>query len=110
MRRCTTDYRMVAVQGSRYVPTPLIFTAYFITFSSKYTYQHHYLCSRNVLTHNLLHRLHYGFHMILTVNHVNQLICVMVKCGVLFEVRTGFSQVHTVASYCVSTQLELRTG
>jgi hypothetical protein len=26
----------------------------------------------------------------LKLNSVNQLICVMVKCGVLFEVRTGF--------------------
>jgi hypothetical protein len=32
----------------------------------------------------------YGFCMILTVNSVNQLIFVMVKCGVLFEVRTEF--------------------
>jgi hypothetical protein len=38
----------------------------------------------------------YGFYMILSVkrdyflNNVNQLIFVMVKCGVLFEVRTEF--------------------
>jgi hypothetical protein len=32
----------------------------------------------------------YGFSMILTVNNINQLIFVMVKCGVLFEVRTEF--------------------
>jgi hypothetical protein len=36
------------------------------------------------------------FHLILTVNsgnflnNINQLIVVMVKCDVLFEVRTGF--------------------
>jgi hypothetical protein len=30
------------------------------------------------------------FLMILDVNDINQLIFVMVKCGVLFEVRTGF--------------------
>jgi hypothetical protein len=28
--------------------------------------------------------------MVLTVNSVNELIFVMVKCGVLFEVRTEF--------------------
>jgi hypothetical protein len=28
--------------------------------------------------------------MILNVHDINQLIFVMVKCGVLFEVRTGF--------------------
>jgi hypothetical protein len=27
---------------------------------------------------------------IISLNNVNQLIFVMVKCGVLFEVRTGF--------------------
>jgi hypothetical protein len=38
----------------------------------------------------------YGFCMVLTVtaiisfNNINQLICVIVKCGVLFEVRTEF--------------------
>jgi hypothetical protein len=37
----------------------------------------------------------YGFSIIFTVeiisiNSINQLIFVMVKCGVLFEVRTGF--------------------
>jgi hypothetical protein len=32
----------------------------------------------------------YAVCMVLTVNSVNQLIFVMVKCGVLFEVRTGF--------------------
>jgi hypothetical protein len=28
--------------------------------------------------------------IIIFLNSINQLICVMVKCGVLFEVRTGF--------------------
>jgi hypothetical protein len=28
--------------------------------------------------------------MIISLNSINQLIFVMVKCGVLFEVRTGF--------------------
>jgi hypothetical protein len=31
-----------------------------------------------------------GSYIILNVNSVNQLMFVMVKCGVLFEVRTGF--------------------
>jgi hypothetical protein len=37
--------------------------------------------------------------MILTVNSVNQLIFVMVKCGVLFEVRTEFLNI-IYASFC----------
>jgi hypothetical protein len=32
----------------------------------------------------------YRFSAIISLNSVNQLIFVMVKCGVLFEVRTGF--------------------
>jgi hypothetical protein len=32
----------------------------------------------------------YAFCIVLTVNSINQLIFVTVKCGVLFEVRTGF--------------------
>jgi hypothetical protein len=32
----------------------------------------------------------YVFHMILTVNSINKLIFVMVKCGVFFAVRTEF--------------------
>jgi hypothetical protein len=32
----------------------------------------------------------FGFFMVLTVNSDNQLIFIMVKCGVLFEVRAEF--------------------
>jgi hypothetical protein len=38
----------------------------------------------------MLHFVFLGFCMVLTVDSVNQLIFVMVTCGVLFEVRTEF--------------------
>jgi hypothetical protein len=40
----------------------------------------------------LLHKMgnNTGYQLLLNLNSVNQLIFVMVKCGVLFEVRTKF--------------------
>jgi hypothetical protein len=40
----------------------------------------------------------YGFRMILVLNGINNLTFVMVKCGVLFEVRTGFLVLFRQAS------------
>jgi hypothetical protein len=34
---------------------------------------------------------------ITSLNNVNQLILVMVKCGVLFEVRTGFLNIISIS-------------